>query len=63
MNTFYDVQQFLKGYGTIIYTGDRLGDIELMSEEIQELRNSKLIDDDSFKQANLVFQEEMKKIR
>lgn len=63
MKTFYDVQQFLKGYGTIIYTGSRLGDIELMSEEIQELRNSKLIDDDSFKQANLVFQEEIKKIR
>lgn len=63
MKTFYDVQQFLKGYGTIIYTGTRIGDIELMSEEIRELRDSKLIDDESFKQANLVFQEELKNLK
>lgn len=63
LKTFYDVQQFLKGYGTIIYTGNRLGDIELMSEEIRELRDSMLIDDESFKQANLVFQEEIRNLK
>lgn len=62
MKTFYDVQQFLKSYGAIIYTGNRIGDIELMSEEMRELHDSKIIDDEIYKQANLVFQEEIKKL-
>ena len=31
MKTFYDVQQFLKRFGIIVYMGKRLYDIELMS--------------------------------
>ncbi|NAP01271.1 DUF910 family protein [Halomonas sp. MG34] len=30
MKTIYDVQQLLKRYGSFVYTGDRLGDLELM---------------------------------
>ena len=30
MRTIYDVQQLLKRFGTIIYIGDRLADLELI---------------------------------
>ncbi|MBB6284866.1 MULTISPECIES: YqgQ family protein [Geobacillus] len=44
MKTVYDVQQLLKRFGTIIYVGDRLADLELMEEEVKELYESQLID-------------------
>ncbi|NNU84487.1 DUF910 family protein [Geobacillus sp. BMUD] len=44
MKTVYDVQQLLKQFGTIIYVGDRLADLELMEEEVKELYQSQLID-------------------
>ncbi|KYD25751.1 MULTISPECIES: YqgQ family protein [Anoxybacillaceae] len=44
MKTVYDVQQLLKQFGTIIYVGDRLADLELMEEELKELYQSQLID-------------------
>ncbi|KJE27128.1 YqgQ family protein [Geobacillus thermoleovorans] len=44
MKTVYDVQQLLKRFGTIIYVGDRLADLELMEEEVKELYQSQLID-------------------
>ena len=35
MKTLYDVQQFLKKFGIIIYVGKRLYDIELMKIELK----------------------------
>lgn len=40
----YDVQQFLKKFGTYIYIGDRLADLELMEAEVKELFMSQLIE-------------------
>ena len=37
MKNLYDVQQFLKRFGIIIYVGKRLYDIELMKIELQRL--------------------------
>lgn len=48
MKTIYDIQQFLKSYGTIIYTGNRIGDLELMREELSELHRSNLIEQSVF---------------
>ncbi len=44
MKNMYDVQQYLKQYGTYVYIGDRLADLELMELEIKELFQSQLID-------------------
>ncbi len=38
MKTLYDVQQFLKNFGIIIYMGKRLYDIEMMKIELERLR-------------------------
>lgn len=51
MQTIYDIQQFLKKYGTIIYVGDRAGDLQLMKAEIKELYQSQLIREQEFDSA------------
>lgn len=37
IRTVHDVHELLKRFGTLIYTGNRLGDLELMEDEIREL--------------------------
>ena len=44
MKNLYDVQQFLKRFGIIIYVGKRLYDIELMKIELQRLYDAGLMD-------------------
>ncbi|WP_409270654.1 YqgQ family protein [Neobacillus sp. SCS-31] len=59
MKTIYDIQQFLKKYGTIIYVGDRVADLELMEEELIELYNSQLIEDREFQNAIMLLRHEI----
>ncbi|WP_442594912.1 YqgQ family protein [Neobacillus sp. D3-1R] len=59
MKTIYDIQQFLMKYGTIIYVGDRLADLELMEEELKELNQSQLIDVKDFQTALLLIRHEI----
>ncbi|MHC0035919.1 YqgQ family protein [Pseudoneobacillus sp. C159] len=61
MKTIYDIQQFLKKYGTIIYVGDRLADLELMEEELRELFQSQLIETKEFQTALLLLRHEIQK--
>ena len=44
METFYDVQQFLKRFGIIVYMGKRLYDIELMKLELSRIYDAGLMD-------------------
>ncbi|WP_110927411.1 YqgQ family protein [Bacillus massiliglaciei] len=59
MNTVYDIQQLLKRFGTIIYTGNRLADLELMETEIRELYQFKMIDVKEFQHAVLVLRQQI----
>jgi uncharacterized protein YqgQ len=63
MNTIYDVRQLLKKFGTIIYVGDRLADLELMEYEIKELYQSQLIDTRDYQMAILLLRQEAQQIR
>lgn len=58
MKTIYDVQQFLKKFGIIIYVGDRIADLELMEAEIKELYQSQLIDTKDYQMAILLLRHE-----
>ncbi|ADU94857.1 YqgQ family protein [Geobacillus sp. Y412MC52] len=58
MKTVYDVQQLLKQFGTIIYMGDRLADLELMEEEVKELYQSQLIDAKQLQAALFILRQE-----
>jgi uncharacterized protein YqgQ len=59
MNTIYDVQQLLKKYGTIIYLGERLADLEMMESELIELYKSQLIETRDFQTALLLLRQEI----
>lgn len=37
MNNVYDIRQFLKKFGTFIYTKDKIGDLQMMESELDEL--------------------------
>jgi uncharacterized protein YqgQ len=59
MKTIYDIQQFLKRYGTIIYIGERVADLELMEMELKELYQSQLIEPREFQTALMILRHEI----
>lgn len=63
MNTIYDVQQLLKKFGTIIYIGDRLADLELMEAEVKELFQSQCISTEEYQMATLLLRQESARLR
>jgi len=62
MNSIYDLQQLLKRYGTFIYTGDRLGDMELIEMEIDELYRMKFIEIKDYQTAKLLLKKEKNRL-
>ena len=54
MKNLYDVQQFLKRFGIIIYVGKRLYDIELMKIELQRLYGAGLMERLDYLEADTV---------
>ncbi|KAF0825656.1 YqgQ family protein [Cytobacillus firmus] len=63
MKTIYDIQQFLKKYGTIIYIGDREADLELMAAELKELYDSQLIDVKDYQSSILILRTEIQNLK
>lgn len=61
MNSIYDVRNLLKRFGTIIYVGDRLADLELMQDELKELYFSNLIEKEDYQMAVLLVRHEIQK--
>ncbi|WP_243297223.1 YqgQ family protein [Bacillus litorisediminis] len=61
MKTLYEVQQFLKQYGTIIYIGDRLADLRLMEDELKELYRSQLIETKDYQSAIMLIRSQITK--
>lgn len=59
MKTIYDIQQFLKQFGTIIYVGDRIGNLELMESELKDLYQAQLIETREFQTALLILRHEI----
>lgn len=57
MKTVYEIQQFLKKFGTIIYIGDRVADLELMEAELKELYQSQLIEIKDYQSALLIIKQ------
>lgn len=56
-----DVRKFLSKFGLMIYTGDRIGDLDVMKEEVIELFQAKLIEKEDFAQLmNIITKEERK---
>ena len=58
MKTLYDVQQFLKSFGIVIYMGKRLYDIELMKIELERIYDAGLIGKLEYLEAEAVLRRE-----
>ncbi|MFE8695444.1 YqgQ family protein [Cytobacillus sp. FJAT-53684] len=63
MKTIYDIQQLLKKFGTIIYIGNRVADLELMEEEVKELYDAQFIDTMDYQTAILLLRHEAQLLR
>ncbi|MDF0727159.1 DUF910 family protein [Cytobacillus sp. S13-E01] len=61
MKSIYDIRELLKKYGTFIYIGDRLADLELMEEELRELYKSQFIETKDFQMGLLLLRHEIEK--
>ena len=48
MQTFYDLQQFLKSFGILIYMKDRKHTLSMVEYEVRELRRLELISKEEF---------------
>ena len=63
MKTIYDIQQYLKKFGTLIYVGDRVADLELMEVEVKELYHARLMDIRDYQMAILLLRQEVQSIK
>ncbi|PEY44335.1 cytoplasmic protein [Bacillus cereus] len=61
MISIYDIQQLLKKFGTIIYTGNRIADLQLMQDELRELNQSQLIEPTDYQTALFLLKQEIQK--
>ena len=58
MKTLYDVKQFLKKFGIIIYVGKRLYDIELMKIELKRIYDAGLMEKLDYLEAEAILRRE-----
>lgn len=58
MKTLYDVQQYLKSFGIIIYMGKRLYDIEMMKIELKRIYDAGLIEKLDYLEAESILRRE-----
>lgn len=52
--TLTEVRALLKRFGTIIYTGDELGDLDLMEDELAELHQWRMIEPSEYQAARML---------
>ena len=63
MRTIYDIQQYLKQYGTYIYTTDRVVDLGLMEGELKELYEAQILPREEYFMALLLIKQELQKVK
>ena len=59
MHTFYDLQQFLKSFGILIYMKDRKHTLSMVEYEVRELRRLELISKEEFLRAMAIIKHEI----
>lgn len=62
MKSMYEIQQLLRRFGIFIYTGNRLGDLELMEMELKELYEMNFITLNDYQIARLTIKKEVSDI-
>jgi len=57
-----DIRNLLKRYGIFIYTGSKVGDVDLMEAEVRDLYRSNILSATDFQQAILILRQERSNI-
>jgi uncharacterized protein YqgQ len=63
MKTMIDIYELLKRFGIYIYTGDRLGDLELIEDEVKELYKTRLLESKDYQTAILIIRQEERRVK
>jgi uncharacterized protein YqgQ len=63
VKSIVEIQSYLSSMGTIIYTGNRIADLELMMEELSECYQNGILSVVDYQKAKLVILHEIKLIR
>ena len=63
MKSMIDIYDILKQFGIYIYTGDRLGDLGLIEDEVKELYKSRMIETKDYQTALLIIRQEETRIK
>lgn len=63
MKTVSDVRKLLIKYGILIYTRNRLADLELMEDELKDLYQAKILEVDVFTRGLLILRQEKARLK
>lgn len=57
----FDINEFLRRFGILIYTGDPEGDLLLIEDELREMRRLGMIDNEEYLQALAALKERVRR--
>lgn len=57
----FDINEFLRRFGILIYTGDPEGDLLLIEDELREMRQLGMIDNEEYLQALAALKERVRR--
>lgn len=63
METVYEIRQYVKQFGTFIYTRDRVGDLHLLESELNELYKAGILPIRDFQVAKHVLRTEEQRLK
>lgn len=63
MKNMYEVRDLLKQFGIFVYTRSKMGDLDLIEDEIKELYTLNLIEFAIYRQAIVVIRKEKAKLK
>ena len=63
MGTMYEVRQYLRSYNSFIYTGNKLADLDLIENELNELKENQFIDNELYLQFILIIRKERRRLK
>lgn len=63
MGTMYEVRQYLRLYNSFIYTGNKLADLDLIENELNELKENQFIDNELYLKFILIIRKERRRLK
>lgn len=59
----YEVRKYLRSYNSFIYTGNKLADLDLIENELNELKENRFIENDLYLRFILIIRKERRGLK